>query len=189
MLIATEDRSAFHFSTEDIPRRVRLARYRELFGSKLVKFEPRAVNGELRCEARWRSFSEGVLAVRIASSPARTAWRHFARHEDGLAIAVFRGAPAQVCHCGREVEVGRGCAIVLSGADPVAMVRADYTYFSFPRAALAPLVHPDAAFMSIIPAGSEALRQLLRYADLMADVCSLFINALRRFRHSLGTPV
>jgi AraC-like DNA-binding protein len=181
MLIATEDLSAFHFSTEDVPRRGRLARYRELFSSKLVKFDLRAADGEPRCLARWRSFSEGVLAVCIASSPIRASWKHFARYDDGFALAMFRAGPAQVSHCGREVDVARGSAVVLSGADPVAMMRTDYSYFSFPRAALAPLVADlDGAFMSVIPAGSEALRLLAGYADLMTGTAEAMSPELSR---------
>jgi AraC-like DNA-binding protein len=168
MLIATEDQSAFHLSTDGLPPGERLPVYCELFGSMLAGFDTKALDGELRCEARWRGFSE-LSVLRVTSTPVRVTWSHARKGcDDRLILAMFWGGNGAVSQRGREAEVTRGSAIVLSGTEPVAMARTHYTYFSLPRAALAPMVgDADAALMSLIPAGSEILRLLSGYADLV----------------------
>src|SRR5688572_9554024 len=169
MLIATEDLSAFHFSTQDVPPGARLAGYRDLFGRMLARFETTALDGALSCDARWRGFAD-ISVLRIVSTPVRVTWSHLknSASDDRLVLAMFRGRSGNVCQRGREADVAAGGAIVLSGTDPVRMVRADYTYFSLPRAALSPLVaNANAAVMSVVPAGSETLALLSGYADLI----------------------
>jgi AraC-like DNA-binding protein len=169
MLIVTEDQSAFHLSTDGLPPGERLPAYCDLFGSMLAGFDTKALDGELRCEARWRSFAE-LKVLRVASTPVHVTWSRARRgyDDDRLILAMFWGGNGAVSQRGREAEVARGGAIVLSGTEPVAMARTHYTYFSLPRAALAPMVgDADAALMSLIPAGSETLRLLSGYADLV----------------------
>lgn len=167
MLIAADDLSFFHFSTEGVPPGGRIGHYVELFRAKLVVFDAQGVDSQLRCDVRWRAFPGRLTVLRVASSPVRTAWRRLAS-DDRLALAVFGGGSGHVSQLGREVDVARGGAVVMSGSDPVSIVRTDDTYLSVPRWALAPLVaDPDRALMSVLPAGCEALGMLSGYADLV----------------------
>jgi hypothetical protein len=88
---------------------------------------------------------------RIASTPAKVAWRGATGSEEMLALVLFQRGQGIVSHCGREATVGAGSAIVLSCADPLSMVRTKscYAYLSLPRKAVASIVcNVDAEIMS-----------------------------------------
>jgi hypothetical protein len=80
------------------------------------------------------------MVLRIESTPVRVTWSRElvknASHDDVVILAMFRDGKGNVLQRGREADVGTGDAILLSGNDPVAMLRTSYTYFSVPKATL-----------------------------------------------------
>jgi AraC-like DNA-binding protein len=171
MLVAAEDQSAFHFSTKDVAPDRRLATYRELFRESLARFDTEALAQDFSCDARFRGLPQ-TMALRIHSTPVRVTWSRElvknASQEDVVILAMFSGGKGNVAQRGREADVGTGNAILLSGNDPLAMLRTSYTYFSVPKATLRPLgVDVETALMSLIPADCEALRLLCGYTELL----------------------
>ncbi|WP_247512862.1 AraC family transcriptional regulator [Bradyrhizobium sp. 157] len=190
MFVTADDLSAFRFSTEDISPGERLAVYRDLFRDKLAKFDTKALGNEFSCNVYARGLPE-LMILRFASTPVRVTWTRELiknRNQDDLIIlALFRGGRGNVSQRGREADVENGSAILLSGTEPLTMLRTNYTYFSIPRASLAPLVgNVDRALMSSIPADSEALRLLSGYADLLTRDTEIMSPQLRRLADAHG---
>src|SRR5688572_12205890 len=171
MLVAAEDQSAFRFSTADLAPGRRLAAYRELFRESLAKFDTEALAHDFSCDARFRGLPQ-TMVLRIDSTPVRVTWSRelvkSASQEDVVILAMFSGGKGNVAQRGREADVGTGNAILLSGNDPLSMLRTSYTYFSVPKAMLRPLVADvEKALMSLIPGDCEALRLLCGYTELL----------------------
>jgi AraC-like DNA-binding protein len=169
MLVASEDRTAFRFSTRDVPIGSRVAIYCDLFGRQAVGLEIDARDDDFSFDVASRDL--GRLRVnRIACTPAKVAWRGATESEERLSLILFQHGTGIVSHCGREATVGAGSAIVLSSADPLSMLRTRscYAYLSLPRAALACMIsNVDARIMSLMPADTEVLRHLAGYLDLL----------------------
>jgi uncharacterized protein (DUF1778 family) len=73
MFVASEDRAAFRL-TKGVPPGSRISIYRELFRGQAVGFDIDALDGELGYDVASRAV--GSLRInRIASTPARVAWR------------------------------------------------------------------------------------------------------------------
>ena len=169
MFVASEDRAVFRFSTRDVPLGSRVSIYRDLFEGQAVGFGIDALDVEFSCDVASRTLS-GLRVNRIASTPAKVAWRGATGSEEILSLILFQHGKGIVSHCGREATVGAGSAIVLSSADPLSMLRtrSRYAYLSLPRKTLASMIsNVDAEIMSVVPAETEALRHLAGYLDLL----------------------
>jgi AraC-like DNA-binding protein len=169
MFVASEDRAVFRFSTRDLPLGSRVSIYRDLFKGQAVGFGIDALDDEFSCDVASRTLS-GLRVNRIASTPAKVAWRGATGSEEILSLILFQYGKGIVSHCGREATVGAGSAIVLSSADPLSMLRTRscYAYLSLPRKTLASMIsNVDAEIMSVMPAETEALRHLAGYLDLL----------------------
>jgi AraC-like DNA-binding protein len=169
MFVASEDRTAFRFSTKGVPVGSRVSIYCDLFRGQADGFHIDALDGEFSYDVASRAVG-GLRVNRIASSPVKVAWRGATESEERLALVLFQHGKGIVTHCGREATVAAGNAIVLSSADPLSMLRTRscYAYLSLPRKTLASMIsNVGAEIMSVIPTDTEALRHLASYLALL----------------------
>ncbi len=162
-------------STEELPARDRVSRWREHFGRIMLRvdIEP---SREVPFCARIRSLPlPGLLLMEGSSSPVRISRRgqHLSDGNDDVVLAVNRTGAVIVESGGREQTLREGDAIVLSGSEPAAFDRrssGQSLTLRVPRAIIeATPWSIDELFMRPIVRDRSALKLLTNYAGWLLD--------------------
>jgi len=162
------------FSTADYAPHERLEALHEIFGRNLQKVRVEPLAGD--------SFHTAVTLRRIPGLSLYTASRSAAiyrrsreliEHDDVIMIAGFT-ASYEVQHLGRTLNMGRGDAVILTGAEPASFggpAQNLVNLLRVPVRLLSPLVADlEAAYGRTIPADNPALRLLLAYVGVLEDM-------------------
>jgi AraC-like DNA-binding protein len=146
--------------TDDWPEHEREAMFREVHGREGIRVEPRP-DEPLRIDATLIKFPDLAL-LWGRRSPLRS---EFADGDDRLIFNL--GGPAIAMQFGRELVLGRGDAVALSGSDRGALTTmrtGRIATLEFPRGGLLPLLkHPRHRCAHRIPQDSPALYLLRGY--------------------------
>lgn len=166
------------FSTEQIPPRERMERWREEFGRTLVRvdIEPTATDAPFRMQAVLQRLP-GVGLMFCNGSPTRlhrTA-ALAANGDETLGLILNLGAPALASHRGAQALLGEGDAVLVCTDEPgVLDSAAHHVGLVFPRAALATrTVDLDVAVMRRIGGSDATLRLLYNYVRLVQSQSDL----------------
>jgi AraC-like DNA-binding protein len=178
------DCAVLRFSTEDYAPLERIEALHEIFGRHLQKVhvEPRA--GE--------SFHAAVTLRRMPGLSLYTASRSAAiyrrsreliEHDDVVMIAGFTSS-YEVHHLGRTLNMERGEAVILTGAEPSSFGGPDQNSVNLlrvPARLLSPLVADlEAAYGRTIPANNPALRLLVAYFGILEEAETFAVPELRK---------
>jgi AraC-like DNA-binding protein len=181
---ANNDYSVVRFSTEDYAPHERVQALHEIYGRNLQKVhvEPRA--GE--------SFHTAVTLRRMPGLSLYTGSRSAAifrrsreliEHDDIVVIAGFTSS-YEVHHLGRALHMGRGEAVILTGAEAASFggpAQNSVNLLRVPVRLLAPLVADlDAAYGRTIPAYNRPLGLLIRYLAIIEEAESFAESEVRR---------
>ncbi|WP_257168002.1 AraC family transcriptional regulator [Bradyrhizobium sp. SRS-191] len=159
------------FSTDHIPERERAAFWREHYGRVMLRvdFEPAP---DVPFKARNRALTlPGLQLLDAWATSARISrsGRYLGDGADNVILAINREGTAFVEGAGRTREMGRGEAVLLSGADPCAFHRASNGHsftLLMPRVMIeAADVSIDDAVMRPIPVDQGAVQLLDHYAS------------------------
>jgi AraC-like DNA-binding protein len=175
---------ALQFSTEDVSKRYRVDAWREVLGRAIVKFkvEPTAsarFHGEIALRGLpGLHLNQGEAGgMRLLHTPALL-------ESDDLILNIGLGGSHLVSQRGRELAVGIGDAVLMTGAEPmVHSFPAAGKLFTFcmPRTALAAMVgNLDAIFARPVPSDTEALRLLIEYAGVVRNMLAIENPETRR---------
>ena len=164
------------FSTNDIPEPDRIAIWREHYGHVLLNVDIEPAPGQA-FEATNRCLSlPGLQLLEGSSSPVRISrhGRYLADGNDDIVLAINRSGSALVSCGGRELSLGDGQAVVLSGAEASSFERTSFgsaLALRVPRVMFeGTVVSVDDALMRPIPTGSGAMK-------LMEDYASWILNS------------
>lgn len=158
------------FSSDDVAERDRLAFVREVYGRVIVKLdiEPHA-GSPFRCRSALRRLP-GLGLASIDCSGVHTERSRAQIDSDNLILHVRSAGKSIVRQFGREAVAGAGELAVTRSSD-VASSDCDpgsRLHISIPVSALAPMiVDLDAALVRVIPADTEPLPLLLKYARFL----------------------
>jgi AraC-like DNA-binding protein len=178
------DCAVIRFSTEDFAPNERIEALHEIFGRNLQKVhvEPRA--GEPFHAAVTLRRTPGLslyTASRSAANYRRS--RDLIEHDDVVMIAGFSSS-YEAHHLGRTLSMGRGEAVVLTGAEPASFGGPDQNsvhLLRVPVRLLSPLVADlEGAYGRTIPAATPALRLLVAYFGILAEAEIFAVPELRR---------
>ena len=171
------------FSTANYAPRARLDAWRELYGRTLAKLDIEPLSTEpFHVEATLRRVP-GLGMMTARRSPAiYHRRREFIDHDDvGLAIGLTTGYEAH--QLGRALDIDRGEAVVVTGAEPAlvkAPVQGEHLMIRAPVRALAPLVDGlDGSYGRPIRADNAALRLLIRYIGILEETETLAMPEMR----------
>lgn len=172
------------FSTADYPPRERFDAWREVYGRMLQRLdiEPLSVR-QYQAEATLlRMPGLGLMAGRRSASVYHRR-REFIDHDDvGFTWGLNSGY--QTHQLGRTLDMRRGSAIVLTGAEPARLrvpKLGHYINLRVPVRCLSPLVaNLDAAYGRPVPAENPALQLLTRYVGILQEAGTFAVPELRR---------
>jgi AraC-like DNA-binding protein len=192
MPLDADDFTEYRFSTDDLPERDRISAWREHFARTLlgVDFEPlpeASLHADMRlCALPGLPIASGsVSAARYERTPER-----IADGNDDLYLVAVKGSPCTVSQRGREMALGDGDAVLISGSDVSTFISFKTMHFlnlCIPFAALAPLASDlDDAVARPIPRDTEALRLLIGYLGVLRENRALTAPDLH---HSVTTHV
>lgn len=178
------DCAVVRFSTADYAPCARLDAWRELYGRTLAKLDIEPLSTEpFHVEATLRRVP-GLGLMTARRSPALYhRRREFIDHDDvGLAVGLTTGYEAQ--QLGRTLDIERGEAVVVTGAEP-ALVRApvpgEHIMIRAPVRLLAPLVDGlDGAYGRSVRSDNAALRLLVRYIGILEEADTFTMPELRQ---------
>jgi AraC-like DNA-binding protein len=176
------------FSTEDVSSRYRIDAWREVIGRAIIKFkvEPTTnerFHGEITlCGLPGLHLNKGEAGgMRLLHTPALL-------ESDDLIMNIGLGGSHLVQQHGRELTVGIGDAVLMTGAEPMvhSFSSAGKLFtFCMPRTALAAMVgNLDTIFARPIRNDTEALRLLIDYADVVQNMPAI---ELPEARHLVAT--
>jgi AraC-like DNA-binding protein len=159
------------FTTDELPERDRLTRWREEFGRTIVSVDiaPLAPDAPFHAEA----LLQRLPGVRIAQCDGSAAEfdrtrAQAAASDDSVGMVVNLGEPAWAWQRDTEVTLDIGDAVLVRPDEPGRLRGIKHLALVFPRAPLAERLHDiNRAFMKPIPAGQEALRLFLRYLRMV----------------------
>jgi AraC-like DNA-binding protein len=173
------------FSTNHLPERERLPRWREEFGRGLVQvdIEPVSRDRPFQAEAILQALP-GVRTAVVRGSPShfdRTQAITAAHPDDSFGLVVNLGRRALASQNGKDVVLGAGDAVPILSENPAFLTGVHHLGLLFPWAALAPRVENirNAATL-VIPRESEPLRLLVRYLSLLRKDTNLASPTLRQ---------
>jgi AraC-like DNA-binding protein len=182
--IGNSDCTVVRFSAADYPPRERFHAWREIYGRTLQRLdiEPLSVR-QFHAEATLLRMPRLALMAGRRSASVYHRRREFIDHDD---VGFTWGLTScyQAHQFGRTLDLGRGQAIVLTGAQP-AFLRVPklghYINLRVPVHCLSPLIADlDAAYGRPIPAESPALQLLTRYVGILEDAGTFAFPELRR---------
>lgn len=167
--------TGFRFSTADWAERDRLAIFREQIGRMILKLEPEPlVDGAFHAEVTVRELPGLGIGSWSCTNLRAARPRELLDGNDDLVLTIATSGNMNASQLGREVKLGPGEAVLMSGAEAGSMaVSLSQTRFGglrLPRKALAPLVSdPEQMLMRALPANTEALRLLAFYIRELDD--------------------
>jgi AraC-like DNA-binding protein len=174
-----------HFSTNDLPERERLPRWREEFGRSLVQvdIEPVSLDRPFQAEAILQTLP-GVRTALVRGSASHFDRTHAiaaAHPDDSFGLVVNLGRRAFASQNGKDVVLGAGDAVPILSEDPAFLIGVHHLGLLFPWEALAPRVENiQNTATVVIPRGVEPLRLLVRYISLLRKDTNLSTPTLRR---------
>ncbi|MHC2437859.1 AraC family transcriptional regulator [Bradyrhizobium sp. USDA 4451] len=191
MTSTAHDVAVSRFSLEDFAEQDRMAAWRDLYGRLVLKADLAPLpDHSLHADVTVRTLPG--LSITSASMSAFRYERgaeQLADGNDGL-VLVMGSHDATMVQRGREVAWSAGDGLLLSSADPVAMVcpaPANILCLHVPRPALAPLVSSlDSAVMQPIARSTEALKLLVSYVGALQEDYAL---ATPQLRHHVASHV
>ncbi len=180
---ATSDNCAVtRYSTADYAPRERLEALHEIFGRSLQKVhvEPLAESFQTAVTVRGMPGLTLYTASRSAAMYRRS--RELIEHDDVVVIAGFTSS-YEVHHLGRTLDMGRGEAVILTGAEPASFggpAQSAVKLLRVPVRLLSPLVADlEGAYGRAIPANNPALRLLVPYVDILEEAGTFAAPELR----------
>lgn len=172
------------FSTADYAPRERFEAWREVYGRTLqrLEIEPLSVR-QFHAEATLLRMPGLALMAGCRSASVYRRSREIIDHDD-VGFTWGLTSSYQVHQFGRTLDIGRGHAIVLTGAEP-AFLRVPklgrYINLRVPRRCLSPLIADlGDAYGRLVPAESPALQLLTRYVGILQEAGTLAVPELRR---------
>ena len=109
--------------------------------------------------------------------------RELIEHDDIIFIAGFTSS-YEINHLGRTLNMGRGDAVILTGAEPASFGGPDQSSVHLLRVPVRPLLPMisdlEATYGRMIPATNPALRLLVSYIGLLEEAGSFAVPELRR---------
>jgi AraC-like DNA-binding protein len=182
----SDDFSTIRFSTADLPKKDRVAIWREQYGRKALKLDIEPINGTLlECSVVRRALP-GVQMMSTALSPVRiTRGREFlADGNDDLIFIFNQSGTATAFARGREVELREGDALLMNTSESKVFDRHSYggsLSFRIPWSALSTIVADvDDLIMHLIPKEAEVLKLLAGYAAPLFNEIALTTPKFRR---------
>jgi AraC-like DNA-binding protein len=180
------DFAPFHFSTDNVQERDRLAVFREVYGRVIAKMDFEPVNSSsVRVDAFMCSLP-GLDIWVAAHSPMRgkRTGTYIANGNDNVALCISSEGGSIISQLGRELTHRAGDAVLLSGSDPLlstmpALPR--YVSLAVPRKTLASMVPGlEDVIMRPVPRDTEALRLLVGYVQVLVQDHALATPELHR---------
>jgi AraC-like DNA-binding protein len=182
--VVSNDCTVVRFSTADYAPRERFAAWREVYGRTLQRLdiEPLVVRQFHAAATLLRMPGLALMAGRRSASVYHRR-REFIDHDD-VGFTCGLTSNYQAHQFGRTIEMGRGQAIVMTGAEP-AFLRVPklgrYINLRVPVRCLSPLIADlNAAYGRPIPAESPALQLLTRYVGILQEAGTFAVPELRR---------
>jgi AraC-like DNA-binding protein len=178
------DCSVLRFSTEDYAPCQRLEALHEILGRHLQKVhvEPREADS-FHAAVTLRQMPGLSLYTASRSAATYRRSRELIEHDDVVMITGFSSG-YEVRHLGRTLNMGRGEAIILTGAEPSCFGGPDQNSVNLlrvPARLLSPLVADlEAAYGRTIPASHPALRLLVGYLGILEEAETFAAPELRR---------
>jgi AraC-like DNA-binding protein len=182
--VANGDCAVVRYSTADYPPSERLEALHEIFGRSLQKVHVEPLAGESFHTAVTLRRMPGLTLYKASRSAAiyhRS--RELIEHDDVVVIAGFTSS-YEVHHLGRTLNMGRGEAVILTGAEPASFggpAQNSIHLLRVPAGLLSPLVADlEAAYGRAIHASNPALRLLVTYLDIIEGAGTFDTPELRR---------
>jgi len=172
------------FSTADYSPRQRADAWREIYGRTLQKMDIEPFSAEqLHAEATLLRMPGLAMMAGRRFAAIYSRKRQFLDH-DGVSVTWALGSSCQAHQVGRNVDVTRGQAVVLTSAEPghLLVPRLDY-YFNLlvPRRCLSPLIADlDDVYGRPIAADNPGLRLLTHYTGILQEPETFAVPELRR---------
>lgn len=163
----------FRISTAAFPEPKRLSAWREIYGRNIAQFEIEPLDDvPFHADVTFQQLSGiGFAQGSRSDSNYRMTPLLATRARDNVIFAVVTQGTGFVSQFGREITVGAGCAMLISGNDPSACALRDHGRFltlSLPRDSFVPMIaDPNRAFVKAIPAETMALRHLVEYLGIV----------------------
>lgn len=158
--------SILRFSTAEIPERDRLDVFREMFGRGVANMDITPLDEQHHAELE-AHLLPGASVTWGSNSPHRFEKGRDPGRTDDDCLMAWATSPGRFEHLGREITVGAGPAVLLSGAEKTVVENRKpirHVTVKIPRAVLKPLVVGlEDTFMRPIPEENDALRLLKIY--------------------------
>lgn len=171
------------FSTEDVPERDRLPRWREEFGRVVVRVDIEPVSPErpYRAEAITRTLP-GLRTAECNGASARyTRTKAMAADsDDSIGLIVNLGPKALVSQQDETVMLGRGDTYTILSEEAATLTATRHLCIVMPREALASRVDDLDRAMRVIPNSVGPLRLLVNYLTLVQEEIGLCRPELRQ---------
>jgi AraC-like DNA-binding protein len=171
------------YSTADYAPRERLEALHEIFGRSLQRVHVEPCAGEpFHTAVTVRGMPGLTLYTASRSAAIYRRSRELIEHDDVIVIAGFT-AGYEVHHLGRTLHMGRGEAVILTGADPASFggpAQSAVKLLRVPVRLLSPLVADlEGAYGRAIAADNPALRLLVSYLDILDEAGTFAAPELR----------
>lgn len=159
------------FTTDELPERDRLTRWREEFGRTIVSVDiaPLAPEVPFRAEALLQRLPGVRMALCDGSAAALERSRtQAAASDDSVGMIVNLGAPASALQRDAEVTLNLGDAVLVRPDEPGRLCGTTHLALVFPRTALAERLHDvSSVFMKPVSGRQQALQLFLRYLRMI----------------------
>lgn len=177
--------SILRFSTAEIPERDRLTMFRDVFSRGVANMDITPLGEQCHAELELHLFPGANVTWGGNSAYRFEKSRDPSKTDDDCLIA-WATTPGRFEHLGREITVGAGPAVLLSGAEKAVVENRRpirHVTVKLPRAVLKPLVVGlEDAFMRPIPRENDALRLLKCY---LATVRANSIAGSSELQHAM----
>jgi AraC-like DNA-binding protein len=181
---AGDDYSVVRFSSANYAPCRRIEAVQEIYGRNLQKVHVEPLEGESFHAATTLRRMPGLSHLYTASRSAAI-WRRsreLIEHDDVVVIAGLTSG-YEVHHIGRTLNMRRGEAVILTGAEPASFggpAQKSVNLLRVPVRLLSPLIADlDAAYGHAIPADTPALRLLVRYIGVLDETDGFAAPGLR----------
>jgi AraC-like DNA-binding protein len=174
----------FHFSTDHLPERDRLAGLREILGRKMSRLEFEPLTPAFHADVELRAWdSVGIASIDHSLMRVSRTRELLADGEDALVFSIPSGG-GFASQLGREVTMEPGDAVLGSNADVGTFTCSSHDRKSLlirlSRRELLPLIADfDTALMKRMPGSTSALRLLTRYVGIFDEEMPTLTPALQ----------